>query len=106
MSAPDGEAREPGYYCETWEDDYVRPSDSLAGVNYTVSLTGPGSEPTCECKGYEFTGKCKHVRTVMQSTCLWRGDEPLVTASGTTLCPKCGSPALKASEKEAEEVAF
>lgn len=34
-----------------------------AGKTYTVTLS---PEPRCECAGFQFRGKCKHINTAME----------------------------------------
>lgn len=61
----------------------------------TYRLTNHGGTWECNCKGFQFRLKCKHVEQHMEDGCKWHqqfdGGEP-VMVSGEPTCPWCGGP--------------
>lgn len=89
----------PLLMCASWEEYSVKVPGSKGDI-YTVSHGyAPPSHPyqfrySCDCKGFQFHGTCKHVKKVEQENpaCLWHqqfdgGD--IVNGK----CPKCGGEA-------------
>lgn len=47
----------------------------------------------CDCKGFEFRGKCKHVGEAEKKRCSWTeewSDRPVLNKNGKFYCPVCG----------------
>ena len=55
---------------------YVTPSTSIPGFAYEVIVHSqqPG-DISCNCKGYEFRGSCKHISAVEAQLAVTRGAE-------------------------------
>ena len=75
-------------------------SNSTPGFHYTV-LVNPYvtvSEFVCDCKGFEFRGKCRHQRQALDQVCWWplvvRDPQPEQTDTQrrSKECPQCGGP--------------
>lgn len=57
----------------------------------------------CDCKGFEFNGKCKHREIADILRCRWEeGDDPNQSAMerSARICPQCGAPTLLVAERE------
>jgi hypothetical protein len=71
-----------------WHKEYTS-SDGV--TKYTVHLTHDERQFSCECKGFQYRGDCKHVKQAAQDYCGWCAlwcDEPYEESSKK--CPRCG----------------
>jgi uncharacterized Zn finger protein len=61
------------------------------GELYNVFVAATGN--SCDCKGFEFRGTCKHVNALMLKLCGWDSseDEPQTPQQEMMMqCPRCG----------------
>jgi hypothetical protein len=89
---------------EGWQAVVVS-SDSQA-ESYTVLVNPWGfeAEAVCDCKGYKYTGHCKHQARANEKVCRWReGESPRQSEQQKEkmVCPRCGG-ATKWSFEEDE----
>jgi hypothetical protein len=75
------------------------PSESDPDHNYVVHVNpwaNRSEQHVCECKAYQFRGRCKHQGMAHRKHCGWNQmEEPdLLTDMHIEhkLCPKCGEP--------------
>jgi hypothetical protein len=92
------------YTCDTngfWETEVT----GSKGDKYTVKWS-MSTEPriygthvySCTCKGFQFRGRCKHIKQVAHQRCGWNpqpdpGLQPDQDKNGSRICPECGGPA-------------
>lgn len=60
--------------------------DSIRG--YSQSYHFPEGW-TCTCKGFEYYGKCKHIREAEENRCTWN-DMFDIKQEQNGICPRCG----------------
>lgn len=50
----------------------------------------------CECKGYQFRGRCRHQKEAHQNHCGWNAAESVESQTPeqerNRICPRCGGP--------------
>lgn len=62
---------------------------------YMVTVSTDGALDACDCDGYRFRGKCRHVTALREKLCGW--DDFISDETQTpqqemeAVCPKCGS---------------
>lgn len=49
-------------------------------------------ELTCTCKGFQYHGKCKHVKEVDETRCTWHSMWSDEEQTEEGVCPVCGGP--------------
>ena len=89
----------PVQICNTtlgWSPVHVS-SSSDDGVKYLVLVSPfvPVHEFVCECKGFEYRGKCSHQRRALDQTCWWPlgayKEEQSDEQRRHKVCPHCGN---------------
>ena len=84
-------------------DLIIRPFYQCRDLSETTVVGSGGSEYTlrnskgqwsCECAGFTFRGRCKHIERHMANGCRWHqqfdGGKPLIDKDGEDACPNCG----------------
>lgn len=76
-------------------------SESDPDKSYVVHVNpwaNRSEQHVCECKSYQYRGRCKHQREAHSRHCGWNAmegpEEPVSTPDGLEkTCPRCGGPA-------------
>lgn len=79
-------------------------SESHPGTVYTVVISD--WDYLCDCKGFEFSGKCKHKAVADQLRCKWEeGSAPCqsLLERKTHTCPLCGAPTVLVPESNLDD---
>ena len=91
------------FHCASVEE-YSTEVVGSRGKTYTVRVgyAGPRS-PTkfawsCDCPGFKFRKRCKHIDAAKQNYCGWQenihGEERVRDEEGIARCPKCNDLAI------------
>jgi len=89
------------WHCQSFENFEVETPSSRGDGVYLVIFGptpfGPAQHDwSCECKGFLFRKRCKHVEAAKKSRCGWSqfgdGDDIKRAESGRPICPKCKGP--------------
>ena len=76
-------------------------SESNPGTMYRVVISD--WDYLCDCKGFEFNGKCKHRAMAEALRCRWEeGNAPCQSnvERQSHICPTCGSPTIIVVERD------
>ena len=90
------------YHCPSVESHEAKIEGSTGKV-YTVRLGYSRGGPTqfawsCDCPGFKFRGRCKHIVEAKESHCGWsefvHGGEVARDENNVARCPLCGELAI------------
>lgn len=79
-----------------WREIEVPSSEE--GKTYLVTIPpweATEVEVVCECRSYEYRGRCRHQREAMKYLCHWsslEGDRATPEQVRKQICPECGGP--------------
>lgn len=46
----------------------------------------------CQCKGFQYRGKCRHIDLAKHARCAWNAEHDITARAKGDKCPKCGGP--------------
>lgn len=85
-------------FCQSVREWSHSVAGSSLGVSYTVHYRlqpdQPESGPSydCECKGFKYRKKCRHIEIAKRVRCGWSELVSEQRANGAGDCPDCGGP--------------
>ena len=68
---------------------------SRGSGSYRVTVSVDGALDACECDGYRYRGKCRHIAELREKLCGWddfvSDEQQTPQQEMEAVCPKCGS---------------